>query len=200
MSRVKLRQRRTSEHKASIKGQSAAVHGAKRKPIKMILTEEPVSRGTTVEAKSIPNVIRVWREKEEDEHTLLQRRLAAWIEEIAELEKLFKKLVYENKDLKSFDLRMHRVCLYYLLWSGEALAAEFLRFQAESKKEKDDGSLETSLRFIDSKLDELRETLHAWHGNLDVQIDIPQSFKDAIHELDRGELEPLDDILKGKTA
>jgi hypothetical protein len=192
---MKLRQRRISEHKASIKGQITVARGAKKKATKMILAEKPVSRGT-VEAKSIQKVIHLWREKEEDEYTLLERRLAAWINALSEGESLFKKHVYENDDVTNLDLRQHRGCLYCALYTGEDLAVDFLFLNEPTKKD----VTQKIIMFIDQKLDELRQTLHAWHGNLNDQTDIPQSFKDAIHELDRGELEPLDDILEGKTA
>jgi hypothetical protein len=167
--------------------------------IMIVETAEPIMGGDVV-ALTRPKVIRLWAEPiQPDEFLLLQERFADWIKSIGECETQFKKHVYENPNMSLLDVRQHRVVLYALLNEGEDTAVDFLflKVQKDHPKKKE---IDNFVKLVDQKLDELRKVLHAWHGKLEHQEDVPQSFKDAIAEFERGELEPFDDILEEETA
>ena len=163
----------------------------------MIEVAEPLSSGI-VRATARPKVVHLWRATEEDQFTVLERRFADWINRTSTGEDIFKKHVYDNPKMNFLDLRQHRSGLYGLLAEGEELAVDFIVLKAKDHPKQTE--IDNFVIVVDQKLNELRKVLYAWHGDLDDQDDIPQSFKDAIHELERGETEPLDDILEEKTA
>lgn len=186
----------TSHHKRSSMLAASPSQLEHKKGTTMIATAEPIDLDTPL-AASRPKVVRhTWHETKQDEYTLLEHQFARWLEGIAVAERAFKEHVYDNKELTDFDLRQHRQILYYSLWAGEKLAVDLLALDQPNKI----GATQKYVILIDEKLTELRETLHSWHGAIEHQADIPQSFKDAIQELNRGELEPMDDMFAEQQA
>jgi len=101
---------------------------------------------------------------------------ATWIADIADNEALFKKHVYDNDDLDQMDLWEHRARLYRLLAIGDHLKIEFIRVSALLDKADD---LKSHIGLIEQQHKELFTVLLAWHAPLELQKDIPESFKTA---------------------
>ena len=131
-------------------------------------------RETTAQAR------RPWLAQQDDPYTMLQGRFQKWMATAAEFEELFKKHVYENPDFDQGDARQHRQFLSYLMWTGEDLAGDF-----EALEKADAANF---VNLIDQKLDEYRKTLHAWHGPIESQSDLPESFKQGIGDYQRGKV------------
>ncbi len=86
------------------------------------------------------------------------------------------------------DLRQHRMRIYTLMSHGEQLAFEFLRL----------GSVEDTknhIGLVDQKLRGLWETLHAWHGDLADQKDVPESFKQGVLDIEAGKVVDMERAL-----
>lgn len=130
----------------------------------------------------------VWREKDVEEINL-DTLYGAWIEQIDRIEGMFKTHIYENSNADQFDYRQHRLLLYSLLWAGENLAMTLLRLEKLVP-------IGHYIERVDAKLVELYDTLQAWHGKLDDQPDIPEDFKQAVRELDRGDSFSFDEVAK----
>lgn len=127
----------------------------------------------------------VWiNEETADEVTQIKQEFSSWLAGIEQNKKLFEMYVYKNPNFSALDLRQHRSRLFALLGHGEHLYVKLSSLQDK---------LEPSgyLKVIDENLKALADIFNAWHAPLDAQADIPQSFKDAVKELKRGEIEPL---------
>lgn len=148
-------------------------------------------------ASARSKTVKVW--PEEDNLSILERRFSTWIDGVAETEeKYFKKYVYENPDITDMDLRQHRAGLYLILSTGEELAVDFLGFNKEAGQATPPIPLiQKYILLIDQKLDELRQTLHQWHGDLESQTDIPESFKQAVRDFETGKVVDMETALKG---
>ena len=113
-----------------------------------------------------------WARVQTDARTVLETRLAAWLQSLAELEVLFSQHVYDNPNMGDFDLRQHRQYLYWALADGESIAVEHIK--AKSAPE--------SVAFIDQRLEQLRTTLNQWHGTIESQIGFPESLKQGFQD------------------
>ena len=134
---------------------------------------------------------RVWLEDQGDKYAQSENRYSAWLKALAEAEELFKKHVYENENLTDGDARQHRYRLCDLMAGGEELAFDFLALQ-------DGTDVQSYVTLIDQKLDVLRRTLHAWHGPIKDQNDIPESFKKGTADIDEGKVVSMDEALSEK--
>jgi len=130
-----------------------------------------------------------------DEVALLKEEFNFWLQGVSKNEKLFEQNVYKNPNLTGLDLHQHRARLYTLLARGEGLIVKFYAF-AQANKIDPSGYY----KVIEENLNSLTKTFNDWHGDLESQEDIPQSFKDAIRDLNNGKVVPLDDILEEKMA
>ena len=134
---------------------------------------------------------RAWREAREDKYALLEARYSEWLKSLAEMEEVFKKRVYENENFSDADARQHRYHLCGLMTDGEGLAFDFLAL--------DNGAdVQSYVTLLDQKLGVLRHTLHAWHGAISDQNDIPESFKKGTAEIDAGKVVSMDEALSDK--
>lgn len=119
--------------------------------------------------------------QEPDELTSLEGRFAEWMSHVAETETLFRRFVYENKDIKETDLRLHRLAIYGLLHDGEYLAFEHVKYGMESSENRK--TIEPTLVVLEQKLKTLFDVLVAWHGDPNAQPDVPDSFKRSMQEV-----------------
>ncbi|HXC34774.1 MAG TPA: hypothetical protein VNV43_02810 [Candidatus Acidoferrales bacterium] len=127
--------------------------------------------------------------QDEDLGTSLKRRFGEWLKDLSESEVLFKKHVYDNEDLKASDMRQHRIRICTLIAEGEKLALDLLILANETNSE---SLVKTFVESIDETIKKLLNEFVAWHGKLDDQPDIPESFKKAAQESESGKLEDLD--------
>jgi hypothetical protein len=130
-----------------------------------------------------------WVVAEEDPLSALTRELGEWIQELSQNDVLFKKYVYENENYTNSDTRQHRARICRLIAVGETLALGILILGQKS------GNLDEvkpTVQLIDQKIKKLLDELMTWHGSLEVQSDIPESFKQAAREVEQGQIEDLD--------
>lgn len=132
-----------------------------------------------------------WREAQEDKYAQLEARYSEWLKSLSEMEEVFKKRVYGNENFNDADARQHRYHLCGLMAGGEGLAFDFLAL-------KDGEDVQSYVTLLDQKLDVLRSTLHAWHGAVSDQNDIPESFKKGTAEIDEGKVVNMDEALSDK--
>ena len=62
-------------------------------------------------------------------------------------------------------------------------------------KEADVEATRSFVVVIDKKTSELRKRLHAWHGDLQSQGDIPEDFKKGVRDIEQGKVVDLDTAL-----
>jgi hypothetical protein len=149
----------------------------------------------TLERKASPQreigpSFRAWKDDTEDKFSRLVREYEDWLSTLAEGEALFKKHVYDNPEAEQYDYRQHRAKLYFFLAEGEGLALEFL-----SASSSDEAKALNYVTLIDQKLDGLRAVLNAWHGALEDQKDIPESFKQGIRDFEAGRVVDMERAL-----
>jgi hypothetical protein len=137
-----------------------------------------------------PKSHRVWIEEQQGVYSKLEVAYSAWISSLAVAEDLFKKNVYENQDFTDSDARQHRHCLCNLMATGEKLAFDFL-----AHGEKDGRDVQNYVGLIDGKVDAMRRTLHLWHGQVDDQNDIPDSFKKGMQDIEKGKVVDMERAL-----
>jgi hypothetical protein len=104
--------------------------------------------------------------------------------------KLFKAHVYNNQNLSKYDLRQHRGRLCCAISVGENLALSFCEMGPSLGMSPED--IKTTVALIDQHVDKLAATLFTWHGPLNGQSDIPESFKQAAKEASEGKIVDLD--------
>jgi hypothetical protein len=139
----------------------------------------------------LPDTHRIWLEEQQDGYSKLEKRFFLWIEELETSDELFKKHIYENPDLVEGDLRQHRLRIHTLMAHGEKLALGFMRLGvAEDTK--------NYISRIDEQLRGLWNTLHAWHGPMEEQKDIPESFKRGLAEIEAGKVVDMERALNEK--
>ena len=109
--------------------------------------------------------------------------------DVAGAEKLFREHVYENNDLTELDIRQHRTSLFAMLADGESIVLAFVEWALKSGKAKETNAFIT---LLDQKLSELMKTLWEWHGPLEAQSDVPDSFKRSAQEVDSGKIVDLE--------
>ena len=131
----------------------------------------------------------LWVRPTMDQFTICTGAFQQWLSDIEKEQALFKINVYENNNLTESDLRQHREHLCGLLSIGESVALAFMSVGQQPDKAKD---VIPYINMIDQKLKELFSVLFAWHGPLQGQSDVPESFKQAVAEADAGNLVELD--------
>jgi hypothetical protein len=137
----------------------------------------------------------VWVREEADAIVALEGRYAQWLASLAEIEGMFKQHVYESEEPAETDFRQHRQFLYTHLAIGEELAVDFLTTEgAEAERAR------PYVELIDQKLDALRAVLHAWHGDLEAQNDLPDSFKQGLRDLAEGRTVEMESALRNPPA
>ena len=136
-----------------------------------------------------PKSHRVWQTENEEGLSSLQPLFTAWLDAVAENEAMFKKFVYENDNLSEGDLRQHRIYLYASLHDGEELAFAYLHLASLNEKMEE---VKPIVEIIDGKLKELAKILFSWHGPIESQSDVPESFKQATRETAEGKIVDLD--------
>jgi hypothetical protein len=142
-----------------------------------------IKRGLT------PVATQGWVVQEEDPATALTRALGEWFTELSHNEGLFKKHVHDNEQLNVSDMRQHRARLCALIADGEHLVLDVMILAQKT------GAIEETkpiIEMVDQKLKKLFDELFAWHASLDVQTDIPESFKQASREVKEGKIVDLD--------
>jgi hypothetical protein len=131
-----------------------------------------------------------WKvERGPDPEKWLSMQLASWLKDVAESEEVFRQHVYENKDVTQMDFRQHRASLFAFLSDGENLAIGYTLWAEATKKEKE---ALAAVNLLDEKLAVLRNILWKWHGPLEAQSDVPESFKQGAKEADEGKIVDLD--------
>lgn len=158
----------------------------------MIATAETIDPGATLKSvlHKSPSQHLWIQEEEPDELAKAKHNFNFWLLGISENEALFEQYVYKNPNLSELDLHQHRSRLFWMLANGENLIVKFYKLKTTQKFDPSN-----YFKLIQENLDALLTTFNAWHGPLDAQEDVPQSFKDAVQELNRDELEPMDDML-----
>jgi hypothetical protein len=139
-------------------------------------------------SESAPAAHRSWVQEDAAVLEALQRQLARWIENVAANVELFEKNVYGNPEANDSDFRQHRFLLYRMLADGEEIALGFLDVH-------DHPDSQSCVKLIDQKLGELSQVLFSWHGPLEAQSDIPESFKQGMKDLAAGHLIPMERAL-----
>lgn len=147
--------------------------------------EIPPALSTRIRRGATP---RGWVEQE-DPGTILQRELGDWFKELSESEGLFKKHVYANDEINDSDIRQHRCRLAELIAAGETLALNFLIVAEATKTKKE---VMPIVEAIDQKVKDLYSRLFEYHGPIESQPDVPESFKQASREVNAGKLEEMD--------
>ena len=146
--------------------------------------ERPISDFTFPAREIVPTG---WAmEEQKDPSQIAKDHFALWTKSIAMNAELFKKHVYENENLGELDLRQHRARLHAMIAFGENLAFDFLQL-------KDPRATEAHVPFIDTQLAQLRGTLEEWHGPIESDPNIPETFKQATREVLAGQLEDFED-------
>jgi hypothetical protein len=138
---------------------------------------------------SPPVRFKTWDEGE-SAYIRLQNDFAEWVKSISANEKLFKTHVYDNQDLTKYDLRQHRGRLCHAISVGDGLALAFSEVGQSAGMSPAD--IKTTIALIDQHIDKLCGTLFAWHGPLNAQADIPESFKQAAQEAGEEKMVDLD--------
>lgn len=123
--------------------------------------------------------------------TLLEQRYAEWIGCMQNAELDFKRFVYENQNLGETDFRQHRQLLYGFLAMGEEIAVDFLMLEGVAEER-----VLPYIALADQKLNSLRGVLHAWHGPIEEQKDLPASFKKGVRDLAEGRIVPMEVALR----
>ena len=73
----------------------------------------------------------------------------------------------------------------------------FKAYELSSKGEAPDDFFAEEIASIDGFVPDLVERLHAWHGTLESQQDIPDSFKRGVKNIDEGNFVDMDLALTG---
>lgn len=125
-----------------------------------------------------PPNFRQWVNEEDKQSNVLETSFEQWLKNISNLEGAFKHFVYENPKLSNVDLRQHRKWLCILISEGEELALALSLNNHGARKK--------ITPAIDAKIKELLEVLFKWHAPPEFQNDIPQSFKQAMEAVGKG--------------
>lgn len=130
-----------------------------------------------------------WVVPKEDPATELTRAIGAWFTELGNSEALFRKHVYDNDNFNEGDRRQHCGRLCALIADGQALAVEITLLAQESDAINE---VRPIIEAIDQKLKKLIAELFEWHGSLENQHDVPESFKQSAREVNGGKIVDLD--------
>lgn len=109
-------------------------------------------------------------------------------ESLAETETLFVEHVYENPDFSLLDARNHQFVLHYYLFRAGHLAANFVALDRPEETT-------TYVLFLDAQIKRLEKVWQEWHGDPGADRDIPDSFKQAMHEVETGQTSPMEEDL-----
>jgi hypothetical protein len=126
----------------------------------------------------------------EDPATAITREIGDWFKQLSEAEGLFKKHIYGNENINESDIRQHRCHLCALLAEGELLALNVLILSEQTNLPANE--FKPVVDTIDQKVKKLYGQLFEYHGPIESQPDIPESFKQATREVNEGKLEDMD--------
>jgi len=137
-----------------------------------------------------------WAKETEDGFAALEERFREWGALAEKNEELFQRHVYKNEDAFDGDFRQHRLSLCEMMGMGEEIAYDFLAFVA--KNPETDQEIQVAalsyVKIMDQKLASLRATLFQWHGDIEAQVDLPESLKEGCREVKAGKIEDWEDL------
>ena len=154
---------------------------------------------TTATIPVSPRVARVgqgsWSPVPQDTNALAEQLLnqffVTWLGALESNESAFKRYVYDNPNMSDADLRQHRILLHNELQCAEQLALGYELFARQNDRLEEYAD---KIKLIDQKRDEIVKVFLSWHGPVEMQDDVPESFKQAMCEVEAGELEDDTDI------
>jgi len=132
----------------------------------------------------------LWQLRTQDERSWLESAFQDWLRNLSQHEATSQRFVYQNQEMNDLDLRSHRGSLCALISDGEFLAMQYLAFGSRAGNSDE---AEATVNMIDQKLKILLNTLFAWHGSLNDQPDVPESFKQALREVEDGKVLDFDE-------
>lgn len=153
----------------------------------------PTTTKTHAEAPStdvINHVRKEWNPAQEDEVSKLKKDYAEWIVRAQATQATAAKQLYDNPDSCPIQLRFHLLNFASLLSRGQIMVLK--AFDLCSKGEAKEDFFEQEIANIDSLVPDLVDRLHAWHGSVDSQHDIPESFKRGVKDIDDGKVVDMD--------
>jgi hypothetical protein len=83
-----------------------------------------------------------------------------------------------------------------LIADGESLALDVYYLACEGAVDQESSNHHTLL--IDQHLDKLMKRLHEWHGAVEDQADIPESFKQGVRDIAEGKVVEMEQALNEK--
>lgn len=161
----------------------------------MIVEVDPISQGGSVEGVS-PLSTQRWFNEKKDQFSVLKQRFRDWSKMCEENEELFQRYVYNNENPSDGDFRQHRFVLCNMMTHGESIAYDILTFCGDNPETDAETKMEavSYARFIDQKLAQMRSTFFKWHGDVESQMDFPDSLKEAAREIAAGNIEDWQDL------
>lgn len=143
-----------------------------------------------------PPFHRAWLAAQDDKLAAFEEFFASWLKGLSTFEETARCRLYENQEFHPLDLRHHRAALGELIADGEALALESFKLLNEDLV--DQPHVDAHVKLIDQHLAKLTARLHQWHGALEDQADVPESFKSGIRDLEEGKVVDFDKAIKEK--
>ena len=143
-------------------------------------------------ADVIKHAQKEWK-PQEDEPSMLRKEYAAWIERVKVAQATAAKQLYDNPNSCTIQLRFHLQNFAALLSRGQMMVLK--AYDLCSKGEAPDDFFAEEISAIDGFVPDLVERLHMWHGPIDSQIDIPDSFKRGVKDIDEGRLVDMEHAL-----
>jgi hypothetical protein len=107
-----------------------------------------------------------------------------YLAEVAEFETQSKQGLYDNPEAAEVEYRIHCAWLAHLIETGQLLV-----LYAHQEGLSGDG---TALKLVQEKINVCIHRIHDWHGAPGTHVDEPPSFKQAMDEVARGEVEDCD--------
>jgi len=147
----------------------------------MPMPKESVKRPAVsfVGREMFPPSHREWLDAQGDGVAQIEEAFAKWLQAVSKFEAIAERKVYNNSECEETDLRFHRGGLAALISDGERIAIEESVFLAQGMIDAD--HFKAHVGVIDQHLAKLTKRLHEWHGALEDQADVPQSFKDGVN-------------------
>ena len=139
---------------------------------------------------------REWAAQEIDKGAEWNEIFEKWTTFVGAFFRVAKKRLYDNSDFTELDLRFHRHGAATLICDGEALVVNGGTLVQEEIIDAEEMRLR--IEIIDRSLAKLTRALHQWHGAIEDQADIPESFKSGIRDLEQGKVVDFDKAIKDK--
>ncbi|MBI4028096.1 MAG: hypothetical protein HY360_24140 [Verrucomicrobia bacterium] len=145
----------------------------------------------TFKREMAPPSVQAWMDWQQDASLVLEHKITAWLKMTTNLKRISKELVYDAEELLDINLRCHRRFHGQMIAEGEALAIELLEGSASLEADK----RAMYLPLIDQKLSDLVKALHQWHGKLEDQKDVPDSFLKGVRDIEEGKVVDMEQAL-----